>query len=132
MTEDVRDHFERNALSQHQRCCRVPQLVWMPVSEPGALAERREVVPEVGGVDGRADGGGEDQGRVRPSRPCGKALLGLMAPVGTESINDLCGNVERTARSRGLDRAEHQDTALALERLPDDQRPRVEVEVVPR
>jgi hypothetical protein len=69
VTENVGDHFDGNALRQHDRCGRMPELMGVPSAESGTFADADEVSVDVARVERSADLGGEDKTRIRPRLP---------------------------------------------------------------
>ena len=108
MTENLGHHVQRRALSQHQRCTGVPQLVRMPMTQPGRLAQPRECVREVVRVDGCASIASEDQAVILPEHPGRAPVLSLPRLVTAQLGHDLRGKRQSSTRLRGLQFADRE------------------------
>src|SRR5665213_3465619 len=59
MAEDGGHHLERCTRCQHQACCAVSKLMWMPLADLRLLAVGPELLRHVPRIEGRPHAGGE-------------------------------------------------------------------------
>lgn len=83
VAEEFLNDDEVDALLQEQGRGRVPEVVEADTAEPGPVAESAEAAGEVGGVEGSAGRGGEDEPAVRPVRFGGSPFLLLLCSLGS-------------------------------------------------
>lgn len=91
VSQEFLDDDKVHALLQEQGRGRVPEVVEADSPEPCAVEETTESAGEVGGVEGAADGGGEDEAVVRPPRSGGPPLSLLPFPVSLERMDAFGG-----------------------------------------
>jgi len=131
VTKNVGDHFDGDALRQHDRCGRMPELMGVPSAESGTFADADEVSVDVARVERSADLGGEDKTRIRPRLPHRQPILRLTGSMRLQRLHNRPRDVERASALRRLDLTEHERASLALECVPDHQNATVERHIRP-
>lgn len=108
----------------------MPEIVKADAAQPCPAEESAEATGEIGGVEGAAGRGGEDESVVRPARSCVLAFFLLAFPVALEGMDTLGGEGDAAFGSAGLGvQGGQAPGAGALERAVDAGRAAVEVEV---
>ena len=90
VAQSAADDENRHPLIEHQRCCRMPEIVEADLWEPGGFEQRFEVaVEKIPGVERSADGVGEDQAMLMPPVAHQPALELLVLVVCPQHFNRL-------------------------------------------
>jgi hypothetical protein len=101
VAEEFLDYDEVDLLEE-QSGGRVPEVVEAGVAKSRPTEESAEASSQVGGVEGAAGRGGEDESVVRPARSCGLTFFLLVFPVALERVNALGGEGGAAFGSAGL------------------------------
>ncbi|MGY3334028.1 hypothetical protein ACVW0K_000127 [Streptomyces filamentosus] len=102
VAEEFLDHDEVDALFQEQGGGRVAEVVEADAAESCPMEESAEAPGQVGGVEGVARRGGEDESIVRPARSCGLALFLLVFLVALERVDAFGGEGDAAFGGAGL------------------------------
>src|SRR5215831_8665002 len=103
VADQIGDVLARQAVGGEHAHERVPQLAGRPLlPQACVIADCLEVAAHVPGAARRANGAGEDQIALFPSRPSSHPLGGLPGPVLSERVGDELGHCQRALTPLGL------------------------------